>query len=501
MAKDPLEFTGERFLPEVAGQIAFEHLHRYHFAAPLVRGFDVLDVACGEGYGSDILSNVAKSVVGVDIAAEAVAHATARYGAENLHFVEASAASLPFPDACFDAVVSFETIEHHDKHEEMMSEIHRVLRPGGILIVSSPNKLHYSVETGYRNPYHVKELFREEFIELAKRHFSHVALFGQRVVHGSLMVHSGQEVTGGVRNLRLDKGALLEESELARPLYDVLVATDGDLPDMSSSLFEVTVHGMDAAGFYGVHLPERVNTADQRIGVLESELTDARLNALSAAEVSDRIQQVDERLSALVEATDVEARSRRQELEQARQQALDHARQQDGKLNRLLEAGEADVSSRQREIEYVQQLDGKLDRLLEANEAGVSSRQHEMESVQQLNGKLDVLLRAHEVEAQLNADIERLRVELGAMREELAASGRSLEALSESKAGLEIAKKELEFRLEASDADSARKDEELREVRQLLSSRENSIEEIYNSSSWRWTAWVRAISRLLRGER
>lgn len=292
-----LEFTGERFLPEVAGQIAFEHLHRYHFARRLVEGLDVLDVACGEGYGSDIVARSAKSVVGVDIAAEAVLHATKRYGGDRLRFVEASAAALPFADAQFDAVVSFETIEHHDKHEEMLSEIRRVLKPGGMLIISSPNKLHYSIEPGYNNPYHVKELFREEFVALVGRYFQHQALFGQRVVHGSLMVRSSagtNDVT--LKNIRLEKGILEEHDDLSRPLYDLVVASDSALEPLASSLFEATVHGMDPAGFYGSHLTERVSTADQRIGVLEAELAAARPE-----------RGVHEKLDQLLQARGIEA--------------------------------------------------------------------------------------------------------------------------------------------------------------------------------------------------
>ena len=107
---EDLAFTGERFMPEVAGQIAFEHLHRYHFAARFCAGKQVVDVACGEGYGSQILSGVADSVTGIDISAEAVAHAAGRYGSDRLRFVEASAALLPLEDDSVDVVVSFETI-------------------------------------------------------------------------------------------------------------------------------------------------------------------------------------------------------------------------------------------------------------------------------------------------------------------------------------------------------------------------------------------------------
>jgi SAM-dependent methyltransferase len=265
-----LEFTGERFMPEVAGQIAFEHMHRYHFASRFCSGKRVLDVACGEGYGSRILSNAAASVVGVDISAEAVVHARSRYANNTLEFVEASAASLPFPDASFDVVVSFETIEHHDQHKEMLSEIRRVLRPGGLLVLSSPNKQYYSVEPGYSNPYHVKELFREELLALAGRYFTSIQIYSQRVVHGSLLVAEGKGSFGSI----LGTGPNTSKSEpgLSRPLYDLILASDGLLPEPQSTFYEMKVHGLDAANFYGVHLPERVHNADTQVASLKHQL-------------------------------------------------------------------------------------------------------------------------------------------------------------------------------------------------------------------------------------
>ncbi|WP_242441383.1 class I SAM-dependent methyltransferase [Stenotrophomonas maltophilia] len=259
-------------MPEVAGQIAFEHLHRYHFASRFCQGKRVLDVACGEGYGSRILSNAASSVVGVDISAEAVAHAQGKYACGSLEFVEASAASLPFPDDSFDVVVSFETIEHHDQHEEMLSEIRRVLRPGGLLVLSSPNKQYYSIEPGYSNPYHVKELFREELLALAGRHFSAVQIYSQRVVHGSLLIAEGKAAFDSI----LGTGPDSSESErgLSRPLYDLILASDGELPEAESSFYEMKVHGLDAATFYGVHLLERVSSADHQVAVLQAKTDD-----------------------------------------------------------------------------------------------------------------------------------------------------------------------------------------------------------------------------------
>src|SRR5512132_1491659 len=94
---DELPFTGERFVPGAAGEIWYEHWHRYHFAAPLARGKRVLDVACGEGYGSALLARTATSVVGVDVSFEAVAHARRAYASQaNAAFEQADCAALPF---------------------------------------------------------------------------------------------------------------------------------------------------------------------------------------------------------------------------------------------------------------------------------------------------------------------------------------------------------------------------------------------------------------------
>src|SRR6516165_3790374 len=117
-----MNFTGERYVPGVEGNIELEHRHRYLFARELCRGKDVLDLASGEGYGSAMLAGVAGSVVGVDIASDAVAHAQKTYVRRNLRFMIGSCAEIPLRDASVDVVVSFETLEHHAQHEEMMTE-------------------------------------------------------------------------------------------------------------------------------------------------------------------------------------------------------------------------------------------------------------------------------------------------------------------------------------------------------------------------------------------
>ena len=94
-----MEATGERLIPSQQGDAAIEHLHRYAVAAELVRGKTVLDVACGEGYGTFLISRVAGRVVGVDVSPEAVAHAAARYRADHLNYLVGSCTAVPLASA------------------------------------------------------------------------------------------------------------------------------------------------------------------------------------------------------------------------------------------------------------------------------------------------------------------------------------------------------------------------------------------------------------------
>ena len=109
-----MEFTGERYMPHVHGEIQLEHFHRYHLAAQLVAGKTVLDIASGEGYGAAMLAQHAAQVTGVDISDEAVAWATAHHTAANLSFVQGSVAKIPLPNMSVQVITSFETLEHVD---------------------------------------------------------------------------------------------------------------------------------------------------------------------------------------------------------------------------------------------------------------------------------------------------------------------------------------------------------------------------------------------------
>src|SRR3954464_12319381 len=144
-ASPALAFTGERFIPGTPGEIWIEHWHRYHFATRWSAGRRVLDIACGEGYGSALLARNSQHVTGVDVSPEAVEHARQAYsGVRNIEFREGSCTRIPLADASVDVVVSFETLEHIHEQVAFVDEIARVLSSDGVLLMSCPNKAEYT---------------------------------------------------------------------------------------------------------------------------------------------------------------------------------------------------------------------------------------------------------------------------------------------------------------------------------------------------------------------
>ena len=222
---DELEFTGERFVPGAAGEIWYEHWHRYLFAAPLVAGARVLDVACGEGYGSALLARSAARVTGADLAQDAIAHARRRYAAQaNVEFHKADCAALPFADGSFDAVVSFETIEHVARQDAFLDEVRRVLRSDGLFILSCPNKIEYTDKRGVVNAFHVRELYREELAALLAPRFAHAAWYGQRPGFFSVLWPESGPATAEIFEVSADT-ADAPAAGHTRPLYFIVVAS------------------------------------------------------------------------------------------------------------------------------------------------------------------------------------------------------------------------------------------------------------------------------------
>ena len=136
-----LQSDGERFLPWMEDAlINYEHLHRYRTAKEFVKGKEVLDLACGEGYGSYMLAEAADEVVGVDINEDAIRHASSTYTRDNLTFLISSiveVTAIPGSDL-FDAIIFFEALEHVEEQDKVMTEVKRLLKNDGIFIVSTP---------------------------------------------------------------------------------------------------------------------------------------------------------------------------------------------------------------------------------------------------------------------------------------------------------------------------------------------------------------------------
>ncbi len=249
------EFTGERLIPgQVDVDLLNEHLARYTFAARLARGKRVLDAGCGAGYGSAELASAALSVVGLDVADEAVAFARENYQAPNLRFEQGSCAALPYADASFDLVVAFEVIEHIENWREFLREARRVLAPNGQFIVSTPNKLYYTESRGAEgeNPFHVHEFEFEEFRTELKEVFPHVSLYLENHVEG--MTFQPHE-PGNTVEVRVDAGE--------------------PAPDESHFFVAVCAHRPQIGNPTFVYVPRAANVLRERerhIALLEHEL-------------------------------------------------------------------------------------------------------------------------------------------------------------------------------------------------------------------------------------
>ncbi|MEM9374021.1 MAG: methyltransferase domain-containing protein, partial [Planctomycetota bacterium] len=263
-------FDGERFLTGIGGEIEVEHVHRYLFAATLCARKDVLDIACGEGYGSAMLAGVARSVVGVDIDGPTIEQARAAYHTSGVEFEQGDCASIPYKKDSFDVVVSFETIEHIEDHAGFLREIRRVLRPGGILVCSTPDTDVYR-HPGGPNPFHAMELDRGEYERLLAKRFSNVRILGQQLISGSVIARPD---AGRTELVSTDDGQTFRRGSAdAMATYLIAVCSDARLPSIPSNVLN------DARYTIGRHTDLAADLSETRLVAEEIERERARARA------------------------------------------------------------------------------------------------------------------------------------------------------------------------------------------------------------------------------
>jgi SAM-dependent methyltransferase len=268
-------------------------MHRYAMAQSIVGGCRVLDYGSGEGYGTATLANRAASVTGVDIDPAAIAHAQAKYvTTQNITFEALVDHRLPYPDGYFDVITCFEVIEHVPDPALVITEIARLLSKDGLLLISTPNKAEYSDKNNYKNEYHLKEFYIEEFRDFLLKHFTSVHFLGQRLISTSLFWTLDDNSEG--LDVAFEDGARPQDlRQLFTPVYVIAQCSKSDLSRLRGSVFITPEDSLSEELINSVPM-KRVNeildsmdeerrVVRNQLDVYEAELI-ARAKALQAAD-------------------------------------------------------------------------------------------------------------------------------------------------------------------------------------------------------------------------
>jgi ubiquinone/menaquinone biosynthesis C-methylase UbiE/glycosyltransferase involved in cell wall biosynthesis len=399
-----LPWSGERLVPSLRGPIVAEHLHRYALATELVGGKTVLDVACGEGYGSRLLAQRAQKVYGVDISAETVAHAEAKYGGGNLNFLVGAAERIPLPDRSVDAVVSFETIEHVASPEGFLTEILRCLKPDGLLIISSPDQGPYGALNAGPNPFHLHEMTHADFLAKLRERFRYVLAARQRFLAASYLAPdvNGPQVRLGTFTGDFDQVSFHEG--MPGGIYSVAVCSDRPVERVPVGIFETPLIEAAPAAAAAPPPREAAAAAEQALQIRAAGLL-SELWAMSRAAEAEA-----SRRAAGLAA----------EAEQARQQAsrreagLAAEAEQARRLAERLEAERAELQKReyslQAELQTLARHTGVLETRSQALTEQRDAARHEAESQSVIRADRDKKLAVQVEYAQtLQAQLARAR--------------------------------------------------------------------------------------------
>jgi len=298
--RSALQFSGERIVPQAdncepnfASRMYQEHIARYLFASQLTKDKHVLDIGCGVGYGSQFLAQRgAASVCAFDISEEAVNHGNIYYAHPNLKLSVGNAEDFAF-DNQFDVAVSFELIEHVHQAEKVLQCIHRALKPGGILVMSTPRALE-----NLRTHHHTREFSLEEFEDLIRKFFPKVEMYVENNHFASLVTRRAPSSISLIECLK-------DQFTLAKADVFVVVASSGDvsLPELPPTVaFDddayVTMLERDVQILHRAEDELKVEAA--RLRVMAADAEARRLDAFECARnAGDRADGLQRELDAL----------------------------------------------------------------------------------------------------------------------------------------------------------------------------------------------------------
>jgi len=222
---------GERMVPAFhKGALVYgEHLVRYKSIEPLIKGKTVLDIASGSGYGTYMIAGDAAKVFGVEIDQDSLEYSNKNYSRGNIEYKLGSAEKIPLDDASVDVVVSFETIEHVKNYTVFLKEIRRVIKPGGVAIISTPNDPEFSEH----NQFHLHEFEYRELKNLLKNYFKNVELLYQSSWYYSALLKQDEIAQEWKKNIETDNFAPIPND---KALYFLAVCSDTNLSKLPQPL-------------------------------------------------------------------------------------------------------------------------------------------------------------------------------------------------------------------------------------------------------------------------
>lgn len=200
-----------------------EHLVRYEFAKQFVKNKKILDIACGSGYGTKMLANAgAGKVIGIDADENTIKYAQKKYAHQNVEYLAGDAEKIEQGSNLFDVIISFETIEHLQNPNKFLSELARVAKRDGLVIISTPNKDVFK----QKNPFHLKEFSKNEFVEIISKYFKFCKILDQNNgIASCIGSHNTQHVTHNMECITRNIGI--------EPLYFIAICSRSDILDQS----------------------------------------------------------------------------------------------------------------------------------------------------------------------------------------------------------------------------------------------------------------------------